>query len=288
MGKKVLLIIDPQEDFCSEDKGVGGALPVPGPGNPAGRNALRNVAKMIHRCGGWIDDIIRTFDQHHRRHIAHPHEYLLPNGKNPPPFNCLREEKGEILIGTLDANGFHPWDKVRRRLISDQKWTLQYLRRLQDGGRYPHCLWNPHCIIGTPGACAIPEIVEAVGAWEDKYCALSPAISKGSNIRTEHFGALRAEVPDPNDETTQVNTAFLRLLQDPEITDLFICGLAKGFCLANTFRDTAAEFDGDTLYQKAVLLQDGTADVAGFEFLGDAFEKESVARGMRVALTTDL
>ena len=275
---EVLLLIDPQVDFCE-----GGALGVPG-----GRQALTNVGSFIDCRGEKLDDIVRTFDQHHRRHIAHPHEYrLCSNGQIPDPFNALQEENGEILIGTLDDKGFHPFGKVRRRLPDDTAWTLRYLKELRTGDRYPHMLWPPHCIIGTPGACARPEIVQSVANWEDEYAAVSPAIAKGSGIRSEHFGALRAEVIDPEDESTQTNPYLLALLQNPRVTRIYLAGLARGHCLANTAMDVDKEFGGDEFCQKCVLLTNGTADVENMDWLGDKFVDNFVGRGMKTALTTD-
>jgi len=287
MAKQVLLIIDPQEDFCSVEDGRGGALPVPGPGDDRGRKALKRVAKFIQRYGSQLDDVIVTLDCHNPLHIAHPIWYQDERGNPPPPFKALVEDKGEILIGSLDASGFHAEGKVRCRRAGFTKWTLAYLRALRDGGRYPHMLWNPHCLIGSAGGAMIPEVFSAVREWEEGQFGVAQKISKGSNLKTEHFGALRAEVVDPDDDSTQVNAGFLKLLSDPEITRIFGCGLARGHCLANTALDTAKEFDGDTFCQKFVLFEDGTADVGGLEFLGDKFVADFKARGMKTAKTTD-
>jgi len=147
-------------------------------------------------------------------------------------------------------------------------------------------LWPPHCLIGTPGGCIVPPVREAVQNWERTEFAVAPKVSKGSNLKTEHFGALRAEVPDPKDPSTQVNSYFLELLSDPDTT-IYGSGLALGHCLANTAKDTADEFDGDTFCQRFVLLRDGTEHVAGLEFLGDQFIADFESRGMRIASTTD-
>lgn len=276
MSKQVLLIIDPQVDFCE-----GGNLAVQG-----GTQALKNVANFIRRYGSQLDDIIVTLDCHNPLHIAHPIWYVDENGNPPPPFTCLVEDKGEILSGSLDASGFHASGKVRCRRMGFTKWTLNYLRSLKSGNRYPHMIWPPHCLIGSPGACMIPEIFDAVREWEEGQFGVAAKISKGSNPKVEHFGALRAEIPDPDDDSTQVNSYFLKLLGDPDTT-VYGCGLARGHCLANTCYDVANEFDGDTFCQRFVLMEDGTADVGGLEFLGDNFVRDFKARGMKCSKTTD-
>jgi len=276
MAKEVLLLIDPQVDFCE-----GGELAVQG-----GHQALCNVASFIERYGHRLDDIIVTMDCHHPVDIAHPIWYQDEHGKSPPPFKSLAEDNGEILCGTLDANGFHAESKVRCRRMGFTSWTLNYLRDLLSGNRYPHMLWPPHCLIGSPGGCIIPEVFSAIRKWEETEFGVASTISKGSNVRTEHFGALRAEVPDPKDDSTQVNSYFLELLSDPDTT-VYGAGLARSHCLANTCYDVANEFDGDTFCQRFVLLEDGTADVAGLEFLGEKFVSEFKARGMKTCKTTD-
>ncbi len=281
MRKNVLLIIDPQEDFCEPEDGRGGALAVPG-----GRDALKRIAKFIDKMGSKLDDIIVTLDCHNPMHIAHPIWFIDEKGCPPAPFSTVVEDNGEMLVGTLDANGFNPTGKIRCRSIGFMVWTLNYLKTLKAGNRYPHMIWPPHCIIGEPGGCVIPEVAKSVRNWEEKEFAVASRISKGSNIKTEHFGAIRAEVIDPSDPSTQINSNFLELLSDPDAT-IFGCGLALGHCLANTARDTAEEFDGDTFCERFVLLRDGMEHVPGLEFLGDSFVKDFEARGMRVANTTD-
>lgn len=281
MSREVLLIIDPQEDFCEAENGVGGALAVQG-----GREALKRVATFIERYGSKLDDIVVTLDCHNPLHIAHPIWFVDEQGEHLSPFSTVVEDQGEMLYGSLDAAGFHAKGKARCKRVGFTTWTLNYLRALQAGKRYPHMIWPVHCLIGTPGGCMILEIAAATREWEEREFGVASKISKGSNIKTEHFGALRAEVADPNDPSTQVNSFFLGLLSDPDTT-IYGCGLALSHCLANTARDTANEFDADTFCKRFVLLRDGTENVAGLDFLGDAFVKDFTARGMRVAKTTD-
>lgn len=281
MAREILLIIDPQEDFCEPENGVGGALAVKG-----GRAALKRVASFIERYGSKLDDIVITLDCHNPLHIAHPIWFRDENDRPLEPFTTVVESKSEMLYGSLDANGFHAKGKAHCTRLGFTEWTLNYLRQLAAGKRYPHMIWPPHCLIGTPGGCMIPEIAAASRRWEEREIGVASKISKGSNIKTEHFGALRAEVIDPEDSSTQVNSYFLGLLSDPEAT-IYGSGLALGHCLANTARDTGNEFDGDTFCKRFVLLRDGTEHVAGLEFLGDAFLTEFTGRGMRTAKTTD-
>ena len=274
--RNVLLLIDPQVDFCE-----GGALAVPG-----GQAALDNVAGFIDRFGSQLDDIIVTLDSHNLLHIAHP-IWFLKDGKAPDPFTTVMEQDGQIVFGTLDAQGDFQQESVgTTRHPGFADWTVEYLKKLKDGNRYPHMLWPPHCLIGTPGACMVLSIITATQEWERKQFGVVSKVTKGSDIKVEHFGALRAEVENPDNPETKVNSHFLQLLSDPDTT-VYGAGLARGHCLANTCMDVAEEFDGDSFCERFVLLEDGTADVANLEFLGDAFVSKMTARGMKTAKTTD-
>lgn len=276
--KHILMIIDPQIDFCE-----GGNLGVPG-----GTEALRNVSKMIDGAGHRIDDIVVTFDSHHPLHIAHPIWYVDDKGKRPDPFTTVKAIDGQICLGSLDANGqFHQSGTATTRHPGFQDWTVKYLKALEDGKRYPHMLWPPHCLIGHAGAAAIPEIANSIRNWEETRFGVAVKVTKGSDIKVEHFGALRAEVENPDNLVgTGVNSTFLESLSDPDVRILG-CGLALSHCLANTARDTAGEFDGDTFCERFILLEDGTASVAGLEHLGEQFVDEFKSRGMEVIKTTD-
>lgn len=276
--KRILMLIDPQIDFCE-----GGNLGVPG-----GQAALDRVATMINRAGHVIDDIIVTYDSHHPLHIAHPIWYADSKGNRPAPFTTVKAVDGKIALGQLDGSGqFQQTDTATTRHPGFFKWTLHYLEQLDASGRYPHMLWPPHCLIGHAGAAAVPSIAEAIRNWEESRFGVAVKVTKGSDIKVEHFGALRAEIVNPDNLVgTGINSQFLEALSDPD-AEIFGCGLALSHCLANTARDTANEFDGDSFCQRFVLIEDGTASVQGLEFLGEGFTDDFKNRGMRTINTKD-
>jgi nicotinamidase-related amidase len=195
----------------------------------------------------------------------------------------MRIENGEIVGAainladgsTTDIGTFHT---VRP---SFQKWAMSYLKALTDGNRYPHCVWPRHCIIGTPGHTVIPPMMEALLGWEDLCTGVVNKVTKGSNIHVEHFSAVRAEVPHPDDPHTQLNSDFVDAVMDA--STILLSGIAGSHCLANTVRDVADEFAGadDVFIKKAILLEDGTAPVPGFEAMQTQFIDDMVARGMK-------
>jgi len=102
---------------------------------------------------------------------------------------------------------------------------------------------------------------------------------------TEHYSAVQADVPDPSDASTQINT---RLVQTLEQADLIaIAGESRTHCLANTVRDIAAAFGDDSLVSKLVLLTDASSDIPGFEAHAQSFMTEMAGRGMQLSTTTE-
>ena len=228
-----LLIIDPQRDFCDGRSGIPdpadaqkgdpkfvGSLFVPG----AEEDSIR-LAAMIDRIGRKLNDIHVTLDTHHALDVAHPCFWVNSQGEHPDPFITITPE--DVDNGVW----FCAMPAARTR-------AKDYIHALQDGQRYPHMIWPPHCLIGTPGACITEPVREALAKWE----AGGPGMfvdngSKGSNLWSEHISAVMAEVPDPDDNSTQLNTTLIQTLQEVDL--IAISGQALSHCVANTVRDIA-------------------------------------------------
>jgi len=110
-------------------------------------------------------------------------------------------------------------------------------------------------------------------------------VTKGSNVFTEHYSAVKADVPDPLDPTTQINTRLIDILQSADM--IAIAGEASSHCVANTVRDIADAFGNDSYVKKLVFLSDASSPVTGFEQYSDSFINEMKARGMQISTTAD-
>jgi nicotinamidase-related amidase len=258
------LIIDPQEDFCNPKTG---ALFVPG-----AEKDMARLAALIERIQTKITDLHVTLDSHHLVDIAHPIWWKDSMGKHPNPFTIITLADVESGKWTTTQPGMY------RR-------SREYVEQLEKNGRYPLCIWSPHCLIGSPGHGVVPELFTALTAWEERAFAVVDYVTKGSNIWTEHYSAIVADVPDPTDPTTQINTRLIQTLMEADM--VFVAGEAGSHCLANTVRDIANNFGDDRYVQKLVLLTDATSPVPGFEMYQDDFLREMTARGMQTATTTD-
>lgn len=263
MAKKIhILCIDPQVSFCDPK----GELYVKG----ADQDMVR-LAGMVKKLKRKIDDIHITLDSHHLVHIAHPIFWRDSAGKNPNPFTII----------SADAVRKGIWTTTKPGLF---KRALAYVEALEKNARYPLCIWPPHCLIGSVGQTVYPVLYEAVMDWCKDFAAID-FITKGSNILTEHYSAIVADVPDANDPSTQINVNFLNTVNEADL--VLLAGEARSHCLANTGRDACNYFSDDSLVKKLVLLEDATSDVTGFENLGEQFVKEMKARGMQVTTTKD-
>ncbi len=264
MSKRVeLLIIDPQVDFCDPQKG---ALYVPG-----AEHDMKRLADMIVRLKDKIDDIHVTLDSHHFVHIAHPIFWKDSQGNHPPAFTKITRADVEGGLWATTQPGMYAR-------------ALEYVRKLEQNSRYDLTIWPPHCLIGSPGHAVFPELFAALLEWENRF-AFVDYVTKGSNILTEHYSAVQADVPDPADASTQINTRLVQTLQNADI--VAVAGEARTHCLANTVQDIANNFGDDSLVSKLVLLTDASSDIPTFEPHADAFLREMTNRGMQLSTTTE-
>jgi nicotinamidase-related amidase len=287
-----LLIIDPQNDFCwpgidmsvlnkqdvitletfiPSDILTPGALFVPG-----ANDDMERLAKMIIRLKDKLDDIHVTLDSHHYVDIAHPIFWLDSTGKHPDIFTIISAD--DVKNGLF-----------RTTNPQFQSRATDYVNSLQDNGRYPLCIWPFHCLIGTFGYAVYPALFDALKEWEKDF-AMVDYVTKGSNLWTEHYSAVKADVPDAQDPDTQLNMRLIDTLQNADI--ILLSGEAKSHCLANTVIDIADNF-GEENIKKMVLLEDATSNVPDppgttmFTDFGEKFVKDMMARGMQVSNTVD-
>lgn len=285
-GAKIhLVIIDPQNDFLGEDNGapysvntgngksLTATLSVPG-----AVSDMRRVANFIDRVGHKLADIHVTLDSHQEIDIAHPPFWLDQKGKQPNPFTIISATDIEAGIWTT----YNPAYRSR---------ALAYARALESTpGGYKICVWPAHCLIGHWGNNVFPELREALSRWCTKEFAMVDYVTKGSNPFTEHYGALMAEVPDPNDPSTGLNTSFLKMLADADV--VAVAGEASSHCVLKTVTQIADNI-GDEHIKKFHLFRDcmspvpAIPNVVDFPAIAESWLKDMKRRGMTVTTSTD-
>lgn len=254
----LLMIIDMQNDFCMSD----GSLYMPG-----AEQDLQRTAGFIRKNNDYIDRIILTQDNHQVIDISHPYFWIDKHGNHPEPLTRISAEdiENEVWIP-----GFE---------VSKAK---EYVINLEKEGEYPHTIWPEHCIQGSRGAAIADVIMIPVIEWarQGKHYDL---IVKGTNPLTEHFGALRANIPDKAYPETQLNITLLNILK--KYKKIFVAGEARSHCVANTVKQLLEYGD---LASKIILLQDCMSDVPGMEHIADTIYAEAGKAGVVFMQSKDI
>lgn len=270
-GSKIhLVIIDPQNDFCDIP---GATLPVPGADAD-----MKRLAAFVNRVGHKLDDIHVTLDSHRLIDIAHPAFWMNQAGNQPNPFTLISAADIEASIWTTRNPGL-------------RSKALTYAKELESTpGHYKICIWPPHCLIGTWGHNVHTVLNDALQRWSDKEFAMVDYVTKGSNPWTEHYGALMAEVPDPNDPSTGLNTQFIETVSEADI--VVIAGEASSHCVPKTVRQFALNIGVEHI-KKFHLLRDCMSPVPAipgvidFPALAEEFFSDMKKLGMTVTTSVD-
>ena len=266
-----LLIIDPQNDFCDlpanwqprspvTEQVIAPSLPV------AGAHAdMQRLASWIAAQGEKLGQITLTLDSHQSYDIAHPAFWQQRDGSAVTPFT-------QITAAQVRAGDFAP------RNAAEQARTLQYLDQLEAQGSYTLMVWPLHCEIGSWGHGVHASVLTACRQWQDLQHRAVRHVFKGMNPWTEHYSAIRAEVPDAQDPETGLNTALLAQLRAS--SQLVIAGEASSHCVRATTEHIVDNWGSDD-FSRIVLLTDCMSPVGGFEAAHTAFLQRMHAIGVR-------
>ena len=255
-----LLVIDPQNDFCSPS----GSLYIPG----AEKDSAR-LAEFVEKNMSKIDSVFVTLDCHPYFHIAHPNFWVDKDGNAPKPFTTITHKDFENGVYTPVVVGLKP------RVDA-------YLMSLESQGRYELTIWPPHCILGTEGFCVYPEVWNSLNNWEKLRPGNSiDYVIKSNSPLTEHYSAVRAEVQDAADNSTKTNYSFIEKLKRTDM--IFVAGQALSHCVANTLRDLFIYIQP----KKVTLIQDCCSPAKMYEKIGEEFLEEYTSKGMNIITSQD-
>lgn len=278
--RSVLLLIDPQNDFCDLPATASGtpALPV------AGADAdMRRVADLIERGGAGLDDIVITLDSHHRVDIAHPTFWRTGDGGAVAPFTAITaaQVRAGVFVPAAAVQGREGGGPADATVLPR---VLAYLDALEAQGRYSLMVWPVHCEIGSWGHNVHSAVRAAYNQWEDRRLRQVLKVTKGDNPWTEHYSALQAEVPDADDAATWLNRSLLARLD--AFDTIWIAGEASSHCVKATVEHLADHLPSllpSGRLGKLVLLTDGMSPVGGFEAQAADFIARMRQRGARTA-----
>ena len=266
-----VLIVDPQNDFCDlpvdmwpVGGGVRPSLPVTG-----AHADMQRLAAWMRQQADHIHAITLTLDSHQAYDIAHPLFWQQRDGAEVAPFTS-------ITAAQVRAGDYAP------RQPNNLPRVLQYLDALEASGRYTLMVWPLHCEIGSWGHGVHGDVLAACRSWQALHQQAVQHVFKGSNPWTEHYSAIRAEVPDAQDPATELNRALLASLA--AFDTLVIAGEASSHCVRATTEHIVQHWGGAP--ERIVLLTDCMSPVTGFEAAHDAFLRNMQDLGVRCTTST--
>lgn len=264
-----LVVIDPQKDFMDD---ADSSLPVSG-----ANEDMKRLAAFIARAGKRLEDIHVTLDSHQIIDVGHPGFWRNQNGDRPSPFTIVSNDDVKNSIWT-------PRNAVYRKRM------LDYTAALEAGKKYMAMVWPEHCVTSTPGHNVQVDLRGALIDWARQEWANIDFVTKGTNVFTEHYGALMAEVPDPSDPSTQLNTDFLKIMESADI--VAVAGEALSHCVKATV-DQIAENIGPEHIKKFHILTDCSSPVAqvgsgpDFPAIARAWLRDMEKLGMKLTTSKD-
>lgn len=265
-----LLIIDPQNDFCDLPEDWWPVSPLNGvvtaPVLPvAGAHAdMQRLARWIAAQGPRLEQITITLDSHQAYDIAHPAFWQQADGAAVGVFT-------QITAAQVRGGEYAP------RNAQQLPRSLQYLDALESQSRYQLMVWPTHCEIGSWGHGVHADVLAACRHWQEQQHRAVCHVFKGMNPLTEHYSAIRAEVPDVQDPETGVNEGLLAQLRASEL--VVIAGEASSHCVRATTEHLVEHWQGDP--SRLVLLTDCMSPVSGFEQAHADFVQRMLASGVR-------
>ncbi len=93
----------------------------------------------------------------------------------------------------------------------------------------PQTLWPDHCVQGTPGAALHPALPDET---------ISLILRKGANPKVDSYSGLRENYDERGQRAA---TGLGGWLKARGVRRLFVCGLARDYCVKWTSLDAAAE-----------------------------------------------
>lgn len=254
-----LFLIDGQKDFM--DKPVRGSLGVDG-----AYQDMCNLADYIIKNAKKFGAIFFTLDTHSKEDIAHAMWWVDSEGNNPPPFTIITYD--DVLNGK--------WKAAKEEY---QAYSLDYVKKLNEGNKYKLCVWPYHCIKGTEGHEVVDVLAQALKMWEQETGKKVTYIYKGENPFTEHYSGLKAEVVLADDPDTDIKMDVIEAIN--QYAQIEVGGEARSHCVASSTRDLVQYVAPEKVY----LIEDAMSDVTGFSDLGESFMKDMQAMGVHVINT---
>jgi len=260
MNKKInLVIIDPQTDFSDAT----GSLFVQGATEDMGDR----LPRLLNSRKDDIDKIFVTLDTHPKNHIAHGCFWANGDGENPAPFSTVTWED-------VESGKWKPVDESLKEKAENFAKTI---------GSF--MIWPEHCIEGTEGHGVLPSLQEALNTWETETGKKVTYVRKGMSPITEQFSVFQASVPDPDDDSTQLNSILIKSISEGD-AEIMFAGEASSHCVASSVTDFVKNVEPEVA-ARVSLVEDAMSAVTGCEGMAEAFFNDMKSKNIKFT-TTDI
>jgi len=284
-----LLLVDVQNTFCLPEH----ELFVAG---RSGRGAIEDNERLVgflYRHLDLVTEVVVTLDTHSAIQVFHPAFWVDGDGAHPAPHTVLTVhdvESGRWRVNPAIASAVAP-----RPGYDVEGWARHYVRRLDEGGKYPLVIWPYHAMLGGIGHALVSTVEEAVFVHQIARQSPVRIEIKGRHPLTEHYSVLRPEVTeDASGEAIALpNAALVEHLLGFDA--LIVAGQARSHCVAWTVEDLLSAIRGRDpgLAARVYLLDDCASPVVvpgvvDFTEPAEAAYRRFAEAGMhRVLSTTD-
>jgi len=263
--KKVAVFgIDVQVAFCTP----GASLFVPG----AVEDNTRALAFLYANLDR-ITTLAFSLDTHRVFQIFHPSWWVDANGANPAPLTPV--SYADVKAGKWRATRF-------------SSESEEYVRLLEQGGKYTLTIWPYHGMLGGLSHALVPAMMELSMFHAIARDTQTVFVQKGEEPLTESYSALSPEVSKIGDRSLGgFDERLFELLMTHD--EVYVFGQAKSHCVLSTLRDlmTKIESTDRSLASKVVIVGDAMSPVPALNFpeLAQRGIQDLVEKGMRLTDT---
>jgi nicotinamidase/pyrazinamidase len=263
-----VVLVDYQHDFVDPT----GTLSVPG-----AQEDIARFLRWFYASAPGITSLYASLDTHLPYQIFFSAWWHNPRtGEHPQPFTP---------ISAAEVNSGH-WAP-----LFQPEWSIYYVNKLAEQARKDLMIWPHHTMQGTLGHMLVAPLSEAI-AWHSAARGTQPIyIAKGLTARTEFYGIFGAEVADPTDPASKLNSTLLDAVMEHE--RVYIAGEAKSHCVLETARQLVAHLSHrPELLARLHILSDCTSSVQHPAVDFDALAEQELARmqqqGVRIVGSKDI
>jgi nicotinamidase-related amidase len=251
-----LLLVDVQNTFCLPEF----ELFVAGRSGMGAVDDNARLCAFLYRNLGAITEVVATLDTHSPLQIFHPIFWVDEQGQHPSPHTT-------VTVGDVESGHWRINPKVAAALPAlgpdPLAYARHYVRRLEEGGKFPLTIWPYHALLGGLGHALVSSVEEAVFFHQVARAAPARFVTKGQSPLTENYSALEPEVDVDHHGRVLVgrDEALIDHLLGFDV--LVVAGQAKSHCVAWTVTDLLAEIErrDRKLASRILLLGDCSSAV---------------------------